>query len=684
MILIGFIIIFSYGVGNVAAANSSNIYVNSSSGNDSWDGQLAVWNGTSGPKATIKNATGSVNNDGTINIADGIYSGPQNTNITIYKNMNINGQSQDGTIINGTNKNYIFSISPGINLTITNLTLSNGCSIMGGAILCAGNLTINNCNFEYNNGTGSAISETSNGCILFVNNSNFTNNIGNSAISTDYDTYSTIDNCTFANNGNEMECGAIANGGFLTIISCKFIDNTASIGGAICSGSPDNMHNSTLEIYNTSFTGNNAENAGVLDIGGGIVTIDNCDFSSNNATICGVIENFGAMSINNSRFTNNNATRYVGVIINGNILNVTNSTFTNNTGDNGSAIWNGDILNVSNSIFINNTANSGGLIFNGLSNDNETVIMNFNRIIGNTGYAIYDKYGSVDASLNWWGSNSGPLTGDIYGNVTTSPWLTITAKATPNGGSYNTNQIVNLTMNLPGTIYYTLDGSNPTTSSSNYIAPISININTVLKYFAVDSAGDQSPIYTDNYTLDTIPPTANANIKSGSYNIIQTIILKMSEPGKIYYTLNGTIPTSTSTQYTKPITISTTSTLKYLAIDLASNKSPIYVQNYLITPTIIKTNPKYDAINIPLTTPLTITFSENIIKAINYNNIYVKNVNTGKLVQITKTLSKNKLTIKMTKSRLHNDKYIIYIPKDAFKDLGGNQTVAYTIKFKTG
>ena len=101
-------------------------------------------------------------------------------------------------------------------------------------------------------------------------------------------------------------------------------------------------------------------------------------------------------------------------------------------------------------------------------------------------------------------------------------------------------------------------------------------------------------------------------------------------------------------------------------------------------PTIIKTNPKYDAINIPLTTPLTITFSENILKGINYNNIYVKNVNTGKLVQITKTLSKNTLTIKMTKSRLHNDKYIIYIPKDAFKDLAGNQTVAYTIKFKTG
>ena len=96
-------------------------------------------------------------------------------------------------------------------------------------------------------------------------------------------------------------------------------------------------------------------------------------------------------------------------------------------------------------------------------------------------------------------------------------------------------------------------------------------------------------------------------------------------------------------------------------------------------------NPKYDAINVPLTTPLTITFSEIIVKGISYNDIYVKNINTRKLVQITKTTSKNILTIKMTESRLQNDKYIIYIPKDAFKDQTRNYlTSAHTIPFKTG
>lgn len=62
LVLIGLIAIFSYSMGNVAAAPGDTIYINGSSGQDNWDGQLAVWNGTSGPKATIKNTTGTVNN----------------------------------------------------------------------------------------------------------------------------------------------------------------------------------------------------------------------------------------------------------------------------------------------------------------------------------------------------------------------------------------------------------------------------------------------------------------------------------------------------------------------------------------------------------------------------------------------------------------------------------------------
>ena len=64
--------------------------------------------------------------NGIINIADGQYTGTNNTNITINKNITIQGQSETGTIINGTGINWIFSIPSGITVTFNNLTLTKG------------------------------------------------------------------------------------------------------------------------------------------------------------------------------------------------------------------------------------------------------------------------------------------------------------------------------------------------------------------------------------------------------------------------------------------------------------------------------------------------------------------------------------------------------------------------------
>ena len=77
-------------MGTVAAAPGDTIYVNGTSGNDDWDGQSAVFtSGTNGPKLSIKNATKTVNAGGTVKIANGQYTGVNNTQIIINKNMNI-------------------------------------------------------------------------------------------------------------------------------------------------------------------------------------------------------------------------------------------------------------------------------------------------------------------------------------------------------------------------------------------------------------------------------------------------------------------------------------------------------------------------------------------------------------------------------------------------------------------
>ena len=93
---------------------------------------------------------------------------------------------------------------------------------------------------------------------------------------------------------------------------------------------------------------------------------------------------------------------------------------------------------------------------------------------------------------------------------------------------------------------------------------------------------------TNNCVVDNVAPTASASPTGNYYNTAKTVTIKMSESGTIYYTLNGTNPTTSSTKYSAPLSITSTKILKYMVVDLAGNKSPIYTQTY----TIDKTAPK--------------------------------------------------------------------------------------------
>ena len=101
-------------------------------------------------------------------------------------------------------------------------------------------------------------------------------------------------------------------------------------------------------------------------------------------------------------------------------------------------------------------------------------------------------------------------------------------------------------------------------------------------------------------------------------------------------------------------------------------------------PKVASTSPANNAAGISITSPITIKFGENIVAGINYSKIYVKNLNTSKIVPITKTISLNTLTIKQSLNRLYNDNYQVYIPAGAIKDgYGNNLATAYTFKFTT-
>lgn len=222
------------------SASSSVIYVNGSSGNDNNDGSSWLL-----AKKSIKNATKTVTNGGTVNIANGLYTGVNNTKITIDNDITIKGQSKSGTIINGTNNAWIFKIPKGKNVVIQNLTIANGYRFVtehdensdeiydsdGGAIINKGILTVENSNFRGNTASdGGAIFNWGS---LTVNGSTFTGNTAEGCGGAIYAVGdSTIIDSIFTKN-TATYGGAINKEAGLTLKNCIFTDNHAYAGGAI-------------------------------------------------------------------------------------------------------------------------------------------------------------------------------------------------------------------------------------------------------------------------------------------------------------------------------------------------------------------------------------------------------------------------------------------------------------------
>src|SRR6185369_8844031 len=95
---------------------------------------------------------------------------------------------------------------------------------------------------------------------------------------------------------------------------------------------------------------------------------------------------------------------------------------------------------------------------------------------------VYVKVRDKSLPIGTQYSLSGTIKMDTVAPVTT---------ASPISGIYAAAPIpVTLTTNEPATIYYTVDGTDPTTSATRqtYVAPIGVSATTTIKYYAVDMA----------------------------------------------------------------------------------------------------------------------------------------------------------------------------------------------------
>lgn len=109
---------------------------------------------------------------------------------------------------------------------------------------------------------------------------------------------------------------------------------------------------------------------------------------------------------------------------------------------------------------------------------------------------------------------------------------------------------------------------------------------------AVDNVGNETAFLDamSQVTVDTTAPSIpSATPIGGDYLSDPTVSLISTDNltnYTIYYTLDGSLPKNTSTQYTIPFIVDHSLTLKAIAIDGAGNKSPVMTELYAIAPVI--------------------------------------------------------------------------------------------------
>ena len=161
----------------------------------------------------------------------------------------------------------------------------------------------------------------------------------------------------------------------------------------------------------------------------------------------------------------------------------------------------------------------------------------------------------------------------------------------PASGTYTTTQSVTIADATAGaTIYYTTDGSTPTTSSTACANPCNLGIATTTTVRAIASGGGfaSSTVSLASYTILASMPTFSPS--AGTYYAAQTVTITDTTPGAtIYYAVNG-FPSTSSPSCASPCTVavSTTTTLRAIAVANGISQSNTGVAVYTIeayTPT---------------------------------------------------------------------------------------------------
>jgi hypothetical protein len=181
--------------------------------------------------------------------------------------------------------------------------------------------------------------------------------------------------------------------------------------------------------------------------------------------------------------------------------------------------------------------------------------------------------------------------GYLDSNVSTATYTKSTQAVMPTfspaPGTYSTAQQVTIKTTTSGaTIYYTTNGATPTTASTKYTAPVAISATTTLKAIATAPNLTNSAVASGLYTIQAGTSTVATPTFSpapGHYPSAFYLSMSTTTPGAIiYYTLNGTTPTTLSPKYVGAIVIHVTGTIKAIAVAPNMTNSAVATGVYTI------------------------------------------------------------------------------------------------------